>query len=191
MWTLSLLMVLAGCGLIFKDNEDEDEDEDEETDADTDTDSDTDSDTPTDTGTDTDPAPCRGTNPRINTVILSNAGMVPGEEGDELGLRVTADAVDADGDLSVVELRVWIDTRVDGSVNSEYRPIEFPAQNLGDDCMVPRGSVAVDLAIGAFDLEFDTHYEVGAQVVDAHGGVSDVVIGDGYTPMANGQDGGP
>ena len=189
-----LLPLLAGCGLLFDDKlfgRDEDEETDPDASSDSPSDSTPDTDASTTPPTDTDPRPCRGTAPQLGALSLYNAGLVPGEEGDEIGLGVEIEVADPDGDLSVVTVGLWIDSRVDGSVNTSYHPIEMPDLVLGDDCLTASAVARVALPIGELDLEYDTHYEIAARIEDAHGTFSEVLVGDGFSPTASGADGGP
>ena len=149
---------------------------------------------PTDTDTDTDTS-CGDTPPELISVELAN-----GSSGADVILNTTLTATDADGDIHLIAFEAWVDDVPDGTVDTSGPaplaggPATVTDQNgnPADPCSITQGlALTVQLAVDGTNIPFDTELDFAWRVLDAEGNESNVAVGTGYTPKADGSDGGP
>ena len=144
-----------------------------------------------DTPQDTAPE-CAGTAPVITSLWLENTGVQEYEQGDwRPTITIWASATDEDWDLNTYQLSIWYDETVDDAVEqSDATELSNGGTLTSDECGAPEGTVGLRIFLSGGGIAFDTLYEWGAIVTDAHGLTSELAITAGYTPTSEGEDGG-
>lgn len=135
---------------------------------------------------------CGGTAPVIEAINVGNGGIRPYEGVDMPSLAVEIHTADADSDLRPVRFDLWWDTTVDGTVDLTTEGIQTEPYVVSDrdTCEVARIIYTINPAVTGDQFAFDTLYEVAAIAYDAMDMASEVKVGAGYTPNADGTDGG-
>ena len=138
---------------------------------------------------------CTSVPPDIDDISVSNGGQITGEGGDpDWSIRVDIHFVDPDLDVDVADIHYWWDDTVDGVVDVSGAPDittgPFKIDSDGEACRVSGGSFGELLGIrGRF--VYNTWYDFGVTITDAHGLESDAAFASGVTPKEDGSDGDP
>lgn len=141
---------------------------------------------------------CEGAPPEIVSFSIENGGLhdfsdlldcATGEDCTWPAVDLVIRATDADADLDQYVIEIWYDGIVDGAVSDSAAPIDLIGA-AGDACEVGDETWHTLLAVGTGGLETETEYEFAAVITDAAGLSSDAAIASGYTPAADGSDGG-
>jgi hypothetical protein len=141
---------------------------------------------------DTDTTTCEGTPPVIAELDIVNGGLVEFDIGPLPTVQISVHTEDDDGDIDSMRVDVWWDATVDGTVNTAAAdgengdPVQFDPQ----ECSTNAGTYNFQLAVDGDRFAFDTEYEFAAIAYDAHEEASELAIASGYTPKADGSDGG-
>lgn len=130
--------------------------------------------------------------PAISEVVLENTGIATNEVGESLPtMAVRARASDKDGDLASYQIDAYYDAIVDGAVEQDPEQDYADSGTLNDQgpCSLVAATLSAKVFLGG-RLAFDTLYEWGVIVTDDHGVSSAMAYASGYTPKADGSDGG-
>lgn len=129
--------------------------------------------------------------PRANTQLSANAKTTadvarrPPRAG-YLGRRCVA------SNHTKMRVDLWWDDEVDGSVDTSGGPLSGPLSELTDaPCATDEGIYNMVLPVNGDPFVYDTLYEFAAVAYDAHENASEVFVQSGWTPTADGEDGGP
>lgn len=133
---------------------------------------------------------CGDVVPTVESVVVSNPGLIDGVAALEFDIEV----LDSDGDLHVIDTSSWWDQTVDGQVNTSRASLDVPVY-IGDEgfqCGIPRAGAHLFLPIDdSTGLQPNTEYEFAIVVYDQFGHASEMQIVSAWTPNADGTDGGP
>ncbi len=136
-------------------------------------------------------AECGGAAPIITDVQCSADGLKEFEQGSELPtLLMSMFIEDEDADLNVMEVTVYFDDVVDGTVSTqdpEYPPIVVSLSQ--ETCNEPEATVNITTFINGVSPRFNQAYEWGMVVRDANDDASAVYIFECITPFENGDPG--
>jgi len=157
---------------------------------------DTDTPTPPDTDTDvtdTGPESCGPNAPVLEAITIENGSDTTGVQ-----LDFTLTSTDIDGDLHEISFELWLDDVVDGSVDTAGpAPLTGGPAIVQDangpvaPCSIAQGlNLTVTVPVDGGTLAFDTEMDFAWRVLDADGNPSNVLVQAGYTPKADGSDGG-
>ncbi len=138
---------------------------------------------------------CTSVPPEIDTIRVSNGGEITGEGGNpDWSIRVDIHFVDQDMDVDVADIHYWWDDTVDGVVDTSGNPDvatgPFKIDSDGEPCLVSGGSFGQLLGISG-RFSYNTWYDFGVTVTDAHGLTSEPAFASGVTPKEDGSDGDP
>jgi hypothetical protein len=134
---------------------------------------------------DTAPTSCDGTNPVINELIIEDAGVHDFEGEDSPTLKVSADASDDDGDLHRINLTLWWDDVVDGSVDTSGAGEESGWYEMNETpCGTFSATFGILFQVDGSRFEYETTYEFAGMVTDDAGLESNIAIDSGTTPAA-------
>jgi|GEM_PF-2421989 len=133
---------------------------------------------------------CGSNAPEIVEVVLSNGGLV--DVDGEMVPAVIAELTlaDADGDLTELTTEIFLDQEVDGTVDDSDSPFQ-PSSGTVDAAACEATDVVLSLALpfpADAGLEYGTELELGFIVSDAQGNRSNLGIGAGCLPNADGSD---
>jgi hypothetical protein len=144
-----------------------------------------------DQGGDTGPD-CGGVAPVINSIEVGNGGIRPYEGVDMPSLAILINVSDEDSDLRPVRFDLWWDTTVDDTVDLTIEGLQTEPYVVSDreDCEVERINYTIHPAVTGDQFAFDALYEFAAIAYDAMDMASEVKVGVGYSPKADGTDGG-
>ena len=132
------------------------------------------------------------TAPVIADLRVVNGGEAQFDDGVFWTVQIDADGEDTDGDLHNMRMTVWADDLVDGTVDTTGEgTVGGFAQMRDVECTTYVGGYGLGLGVNGAQFEYDTLYEFAAIVYDAFDTASEPVIASGYTPKADGTDGGP
>jgi hypothetical protein len=143
-------------------------------------------------GTGSDPDECEGAAPVISGVDCENAGLQPHFEtgADTPTLRLGVAFDDEDGDLQSYALSIYLDEQVDGSVSATDSPFSPVHQSLDvGECEGFSGATELTVFLTGMNPDYDTLYEWGIVVSDAHGDASEMFVFACITPQEDGSDG--
>ena len=135
---------------------------------------------------------CEGTAPVITELVVENyGGLYPFETGDAAALQVSATGTDADADLHRMNLVLWWDDVVDGSVDTSGAGTEAGYYRFEDTepCAGDEATLGLIFEVGDARFQNATPYEFAAVIWDDAGLVSEVAVADGVAPNADGTDG--
>jgi hypothetical protein len=149
----------------------------------------------TDTAVDTDTGPaCGGVAPVVTDVTISNDGIKTYEtsEGnvDYPTSLLEFNVTDADLDIHDLTFTVWVDTTLDGVVDTSGAGMAAAFDGAEDACTVGERNMRLGIPVDGSPT-VDTLYEWAVVATDDAGYPSAPAIGVGYTPKADGTDGGP
>ncbi len=134
-------------------------------------------------------ADCTGTAPTITSLTVSNGGVATFDEGDFPTVLVEIEVEDPDLDLARMRADIWWDETVDGAVDTSAAGLSGDWVQLGEEpCTIDRGRYGLRLAVGDGRFDAATPYEFAMVAYDAHDVASNVGIGAGTTPNADGTD---
>jgi hypothetical protein len=132
---------------------------------------------------------CTGTAPTITSLTVSNGGVMTFDEGDFATVLVEIEVEDPDLDLARMRADLWWDAVVDGAVDTSAAGLSGDWVQLGEEpCTIDRGGYGLRLAVGDGRFDPATLYEFAMVAYDAHEVASNVGIGAGTTPNADGSD---
>jgi hypothetical protein len=136
-------------------------------------------------------AECGGTPPVITEVQCSADGLKEFEQGSELPtLLLSIFVADEDADLNAMEVSIYLDDEVDGTVSTqdpEYAPIVVSLSQ--ETCNEPDATVNISTFINGVSPRFNQTYEWGVVVRDANDDASAIYIFECITPFENGDAG--
>lgn len=133
---------------------------------------------------------CTGTAPVITSLTVSNGGIMTFDEGDFPTVLVEIEVEDPDLDLARMRADIWWDETVDGVVDTSAAGLNGDWVQLGEEpCTIDRGGYGLRLAVGDGRFAPATVYEFAMVAYDAHEVASNVGVGAGTTPNADGSDG--
>lgn len=133
-----------------------------------------------------------GTAPVVSAVMLENTGLARYENDDWPTLTVWATAADDDWDLNAYKLQIWFDDTVDGTVaEGDDNGFDAVGTLAEENCGAAEGTVGIQIFLTGGGIAYNTLYEWGAVVTDAHELASEMVTTSGYTPTETGEDGAP
>ena len=131
---------------------------------------------------------CKGADPVIQGVSLSNGGIVDFEGTDYPTIRIAADTTDADGNLNYVTMELWYSEF--GAPNTDAASQTDKTFSIDPtECAVDAYVFALNLQVGT-GLAYGTEYTIAVRVTDAKGEVSNISQATGFTPKQDGSDGG-
>lgn len=135
---------------------------------------------------------CGGRAPVIEGFDVEDGGaVVDPDSGDEVpALELIVDASDPDGDLDVVQLRVWVDAHPDGDVQLDSSPdIELSRTQMLDadgdpatPCATDEMTLVLWVAVDGRTFDYSTRYDWAVELADASGMWSAPVVTTATTP---------
>lgn len=134
---------------------------------------------------DTAPTTCDGTNPEIADLIIEDGGVHDFEGEDSPTLKVAAETNDDDGDLHRINMTLWWDDTVDGTVDTSGAGSEAGWYEMNETpCGTFTATYGVLFEVDGTRFAYETAYEFAAKVMDDAGLESEIVIDSGTTPAA-------
>ncbi|MDP2313932.1 MAG: hypothetical protein Q8P41_13580 [Pseudomonadota bacterium] len=137
------------------------------------------------------PVICDGTAPVITELSVGNYGELFDFEGTLApALLVAATATDDDGDLHRMNMTLWWDDVVDGTVDTSAAGTEAGYYAMDEEpCGMFEATYGLVFEVDGNRFDYATEYEFAAEVVDDAGLVSAQVIASGTAPNMDGSDG--
>ena len=135
---------------------------------------------------------CSGSAPEILDVTCENTGLQPHFETkeDTVTMAIWVSASDEDGDLHQYGLEIFFDEVVDDSVDTstaQFSPLTGTLDS--PECGATAANVGTTMFLTGGTPAYNTVYEWGIIVTDAHGMSSDLVTMACVTPQSDGTDG--
>jgi hypothetical protein len=121
---------------------------------------------------------CGGTDPVMDEFALSQTTYdFNGPNSADPAIQMSMSFHDDDGDLHDLTIEIFVDTVVDGSLDTSGGYDFYAAgTGIGADCTVDSlTGINLVLSVGN-QLDYSTEYEIGARVVDANGDISNLLI---------------
>lgn len=139
---------------------------------------------------DTSVVTCEGAAPVLTELLIENNGIYDFEDGPAPSLKVAATGADDDGDLHRMNLVVWWDAVVDGTVDTSGEGTTSGIIAMDPDpCATPEATYALVFQVDGKRFDYATAYEFAGEIADDAGLVSEVVVASGVTPNMDGTDG--
>jgi hypothetical protein len=134
--------------------------------------------------TDTAVVTCEGTAPVLTELEVGDYGQLyPFEDGEAPALLVAATAEDADSDLHRMNLIVWWDDIIDGTVDTSGVGNEAGYYAMNEEtCGTAEATYGILFEVDGDRFAYTTAYEFTAEVYDDAGLVSNRVTASGVTP---------
>jgi hypothetical protein len=133
------------------------------------------------------PLTCEGTAPVLSELVVENYGLYNFEDGPAPSLKVAATGMDDDGDLHRMDLLVWWDNVVDGTVDTSGEGTTSGIIAMDPDpCATPEATYALVFEVDGKRFDYSTAYEFAGEVYDNAGLVSAQVVASGVTPNESG-----
>jgi len=135
---------------------------------------------------------CEGIAPEITDVSCENTGLQPHFETkeDTVTMAIWVSASDEDGDLHQYGLEIFFDEVVDDSVDtseSQFSPLTGTLDS--PECGATAANVGTTMYLTGGTPAYNTVYEWGVIVTDAHGMTSELATVACVTPQSDGTDG--
>jgi hypothetical protein len=140
-------------------------------------------------GDDTAVETCDGTAPEVSELEIGPYGQLYSfEDGDNPAMVVSTTATDADGDLNRMDVVLWWDDVVDGTVDTSGAGEEGGYYQMKDTtCGTFTATYNLLMEVNGGRFAYSTPYEFAAQAIDDAGLVSEViVVADGISPDESG-----
>lgn len=127
---------------------------------------------------------CTGTPPVLDAVIVEDGGQITIDAGTFDSLLVAGQATDADKDLYIVDMDVWFDDIVDGTVDTSGDALSTEPYRLIDyePCEAPSAQYGLKLPVNGSLLVSGTTYEFAVIFYDSIALASEIGIGTGTAP---------
>jgi hypothetical protein len=130
-------------------------------------------------------AACTGTPPVLEEVVIQDGGQIQAEDGTMYdSLLIAGRATDVDRDLHIVDLDIWYDDLVDGSVDTGGAALSADAYRMIDlePCEAPSAQYGYKLPVDGNTLSSGVSYEFALIFYDSIGLASEMKIGSGTAP---------
>lgn len=131
---------------------------------------------------------CGSTSPSASFSLV-NAGILDGLGVP--GLTLEIDITDDDGDLTQIGFEISWDTEINGVIDASAISTDLTANAGGaEPCSIDQVGVPLTMHIDGDNIDPGTQYDFGLRVTDVAGNVSEQAVVTGWTPNADGSDGG-
>jgi hypothetical protein len=132
------------------------------------------------------PTVCEGAAPTLTELVVEEHDELVDFEGTlSPALKVAATGKDDDGDLHRMNMTLWWDDVVDGTVDTSGAGSEIGYYAMDEDrCGTFEATYGVLFEVEGNRFDYETAYEFAAQVYDDAGLVSEIFIASGTTPAA-------
>lgn len=126
-----------------------------------------------------------GNAPVVTGFTVSEGDTLTNEDGEEQpSILFTVEFEDEDADINEVEMNLWWDAEIDGSVDTASADgVSFDKTQLEEgECTVDLGSLGAAWGVVGDPLEFETEYDFAVTIVDMAGIESEPAFATGTTP---------